>query len=291
VDESEGIAAQAGPLARVRFVSLDIVVGVLSAAAFAATAVRVSMPTGWWLVLPLATWVIYSTDHLLDVRHRDRVATPHHRFYLRQFRPLLALTAVGTFSTLGLALWLLPVRLLVVGTVIGVAATGYLVLAQTPRFRIVPKEIAAAAIYTAGIWFGPYLSGRPEQPGTWLLMLVHLLAALANLVAYSLFEGQSDRKGSQRSLVRDWGEIGAVSVLGAASVSGTLLAMAGMLVGPARLVPYHAVLLLLVQLPLAMWYGRRYFARRQRYRVVGDLAFLAMLAPAIAEVGYGTTVP
>ena len=249
------------------------------------------MPIGWWLVLPMATWVIYSADHLLDVRLRDHVATPHHRFYVRHFRQLLALTTVGTVSTVGLALWTLPIRLLVVGTGIGVAAAGYLILAQSQSLRFVPKEIAAAAIYTAGIWFGPYLSGRPERPGTWLLMLVHLLAALANLVVYSLFEHDSDREGLQRSLVRDWGKTGALRVLSAASIAGTLLAVAGMLAGPARLVPFHGVLLLLAQLPLAMWHMRKYFGRRQRYRVVGDLAFLAMLAPAAAGAAYGTGVP
>ena len=67
--------------------SLDIVAGVVCAAAFAASAAGAAMPLAWWVALSAATFVVYAVDHLLDVRGSRPVLSDRRRLH-RRFAPL-----------------------------------------------------------------------------------------------------------------------------------------------------------------------------------------------------------
>lgn len=64
-----------------------------------------AMPWSWYVVLPLAVWVIYTGDHLLDAyRLQDQASTPRHRFHHRHFKLLLALAVIAAVTAVTLAL-------------------------------------------------------------------------------------------------------------------------------------------------------------------------------------------
>lgn len=261
--------------------SLDIVAGVGCAAAFAVTITGATMPLSWWILLPLATWVIYSADHLLDARHTGPGAQqPRHRFYHRQFVALAALTLplVMVGGLLGI-LWL-PRSLLVPGLAVGVAAVIHLALARRKN-RVVSKELSVASIYVGGIWFGP-LTLAPELSGsTFAFVGLHLIAAFLNLIAFAVFEERQDKLDGHASIVRSWGRRRVENLLALLTVAG----VAGVLV-TAALVPAprpvaSLVLLALILIPLFLLRQHEAFAAGQRYRMVGDLAFLLLLVPAL----------
>lgn len=259
--------------------SLDIVAGVACAAAFAVSVTGAAMPLLWWVLLPLATWVVYSADHLLDaLRTGAGAQQSRHRFYHRRFTVLtgitLCLLVAGAFAGL---LWL-PNRLLLPGLIAGTAAVLHLVLAQG-RNHVLAKEVSTASIYAGSIWFGPLLMAPGVDVWTLAFAALHLLAAFLNLIAFALFEEDLDGMDDHASIVRSWGRrnVGRLlTVLTVAGVAGVLLTT---VLTPQPRPAASLVLLALVVIPGVMVRHGEVFAPGQRYRTVGDLAFLMLIIP------------
>lgn len=274
---SAASGALAHALAALQHLSLDIVVGVVCAAAFATTIVGAAMPLSWWILLPLATWVVYSTDHLLDAYRTGAGAQQlRHRFYHEWFGPLAVLTGGVAIAGVLAALWWLPGRLLTGGLLAAVAAVAHLVLAQGDG-RIVTKEISTAVIYVGAIWFGPLLV--VPGPEGWAFAALHLLAALSNLLAFALFEERVDRLDGHASIVRSWGRPATARLLRWFTAIGVAGLLSTAVLAPAPRPAALLVLLALILIPSTMVLKHRVFAPGQRYRAVGDLAFWLMLLP------------
>ncbi len=177
------------------------------------------------------------------------------------------------------ALWLLPTRLLLPAVLLGLAVLLHLRLAQRAAAHGFPKELSAAGVYTAGIWFAPLLLTGRFDPWWLVPIALHLAAALGNLIVFSLFEYPVDLLDQQGSIVRSFGVRAARRCLYAVTVASSFLAATALLLGPAELVPSIAVLTLLLWLPGVMDRRPDYFGGWARYRVVGDLAFIALALP------------
>jgi hypothetical protein len=188
--------------------------------------------------------------------------------------PVTACAAVG--GALG-AVVLLPGRFVVVGALIALAAATHLRTARRPGTEI--KELTAAVVYTAGIWFVPLLSSPEPGAAVWLLAALHLLAAAANLVAFSIFDLPIDRVDDQPSFARTRGVAAARRRLTRLTAVGVLLAVGFLVAGPPRWTLHAAILLVLIGLPALMVRHESVFSRGSRYRTVGDLSFLLMALP------------
>jgi hypothetical protein len=263
--------------------SLDVVAGVICGAFFSVSATGATLPLAWWFLLPACTWLVYAWDHLLDARRRDghRPSNPRHRFYQDHFR-LLVTVSVGMTVALpvGALLWL-PAPLLLAGGLLGLAATAHLLTARLRQAPTLPKELSAAIVYTAGIWFGPLMTmPGPIAPWTLLLAGLHLVAAASNLAVFSIFELSLDQADRQVSLVRSWGA--GTTRNGVRGLTSLALATAvgGATLGPDRLVVHFVVLSLVVVTPTLLDACPRFFSGAFRYRAFGDLAFVLMSLPA-----------
>jgi len=264
----------------VQITSVDVALGVLCSAALAATVTRADMPAIWWVLAPAATWFVYALDHLLDARRKGPgTHSFRHRFFFDHRRMLsIQAVAVGTLGAAAALVWwpqeLWPPTLLVVG-----AAGVHIGLAQRPGPTFWPKELSAASIYIAGIWFAPLMLAPALDRWVAALVGLHFLAALLNLLTFSLFERRIDELDGEVSIPCTWGEQVTRAVVTGLTTAGLASGSVLLVLAPPRIQPAALVVLLLVALPAGMARFPGWFEEHERYRRYGDLAFLLTVLP------------
>lgn len=234
-------------------------------------------PLSWWptVALGLAVFLIYTLDRLLDIRSsKPKPQTPRHLFH-RQHAPALW-TAVAVGSVAGLAfIWLLPESVVRFGFWLGMGCAAYLglVFALPQRHQLLLlKEPLVALLYTVGVW-GSVWAQRPairwvEGAEAGLFGLI----AFQNLLVFGLMESRENRQAY--SLTTYWGD----------RRSGQIVAwLSGIVVGGALVICFttyerfaQRTALMLALMSVCLYVMNRkigFFAKKERYRWLGDLVF------------------
>lgn len=173
---------------------------------------KINAPWSWWVVLPLATWVVYLLDHLVDIRRNPitKVGSAHH--YIRQHQPFVY-GLIGLLITgMGYIVWIDFYRpLFICGAVMVVFALLHLWLAKiNPKRRSFfnNKEFGVAFVYATSLFIYPlyvlFGSGLFDVLCYYYLLL--LLLAYQNLLLCSLIEYQDDVRLKNTSLIRAVGK-------------------------------------------------------------------------------------
>jgi hypothetical protein len=258
-------------LLKINWLGIDVALGagVLSVA----LAHSWSVPFQWspYALLVIIVWLIYALDHLRDAHvHRDRIETERRKFHANYSR-LLTLVAVGMLLTLIPLLLVQTRRLLLYGSILSVFVAMYFLLIQLGILKRA-KEFAAAFFYTLGICLVPMT--MKELP---IEFLIHggqiFLIALANLLLFSWFDFDADKAEGFEGLISEAAmskRLIIVLLVIQAVVSAVLLvngfhpALEGCLL----------LMSLLLLLPCA---HSAYWARAQRFRILGDGIFFLPL--------------
>lgn len=242
------------------------------------------MRWAWYVLLPLAVWTIYTSDHLLDAwRLGDRASTDRHRFHVRHFKLLALLTGISALACLVLAVVFLRLQGILFGFAMGGFVVLHLLIVRLVGERTSPlliKEFGVAFVYAAGIWGLPLINSGEWRHLSGILPFVQfLLLALVNLMEFSLFEIETDAKdghtsfvralGRQRSVNLIWLMLGMVAALGIAIL---------MLSNPLRVVGLEVILGLMAAILAALLLRKTWFSESERYRIWGDAAFLMPFA-------------
>lgn len=238
------------------------------------------MPLAWYILLPLAVWVAYTADHLMDaLRIGADASTPRHRFHHRWFRLLSLLVVVGGVGGLLSAIMWLEARAVLFGLALGGVAGLHFLLVRLVGNRTSPyliKELGVAIVYTAGTWGLPLMMAERWDPSLIGVPVGQfLLLALVNLLELSLYEADADARDKQTSLVQAIGREGGLRLV------RLLLAIAAGL-GVLPLMESDATELLRLEMVFAVMSGLLaaiilrpgWFIRHERYRAWADAAFL-----------------
>jgi hypothetical protein len=140
------------------------------------------------LVLGLTVWAIYLLDRLLDARKPEPPGEPtRHRYYRRHSRLMSVLLAVVIAADACIAiLWLRPAilrdGLIPLGGVLVYLATFHISIQSVK----VPKEIAAAVLFTAGTFLTAWTT-IPCLSLAWPAVAFFVLC-LANMIAIEAWE-------------------------------------------------------------------------------------------------------
>lgn len=278
IAESKGLLGKI--YAFIRIVSLDVVIGSLGGGIMAARLLEVQMSWAWYVCLPLAVWLIYTLDHLMDA-HRlgDKAHTARHLFHHQFFWPLLSIWMVLAPLCLLLALAFLPVEGVYFGLAMCGAVGGHLLLVKLIGDTTSPllvKELGVGFIYAAGVWGLPLIKAWPDLSTLdFVFFLQFLLLALMNLLEFSIFEYEIDELDGHTSFVR---AIGTGSARTMVYAFGLLVAIGGglaILAGGWEMLKIQSVFLMMAgMLSWILWDHRR-FGVRERYRIWGDAVFLA----------------
>jgi hypothetical protein len=142
--------------------------------------VDLSAPTV--VVSGICVWMIYASDHLLDLR-RGPVYSERHEFALRHASTICKV--ISAAFVVGLALvFKLPYSIVRGGSLLSFAVLVYLLLVHTGTTfkRMLPKEVMVALIFAAGssiaVWSDPHKwqAAWPELSLFWALCLLNCVA-------------------------------------------------------------------------------------------------------------------
>ena len=187
----------------INILSLDVVAGSLIGALFFAEIFHAPVYSLVLAALAVTVWIIYTIDHLRDARAiKEPASTDRHRFHQRHFEILSALVLLMVAVDVVLAFFL-PAAVLHAGLTLGVIVVLYLSFQRHLRFM---KEIFVACLYTAGVLL-PSVSTVSElvSPEHGLLVCKFVITALMNLLLFSFFDLQADRRQEQYSFGTSFG--------------------------------------------------------------------------------------
>lgn len=254
--------------------SLDVACGAMVCAAFFGHILHVQIQSYALGLLGLTVWIIYTTDHLLDVRRLKQEAfSQRYRFYQQNFRKLCIASVISILIAIGLIL-LVQSPVVNWGLVLAVVVAVYLVVQQ--KLGLV-KELVISILYTAGILLPSMSMTRMDLSGNeYVLILILILSfaqtAFINLVLFSWYDWKQDLSDSQSSLVTFMGrsrakKILAISFLIQVIFFSTLILFSTFRMETLVLVVMNAVLFLLYLFPTK-------FSANGYYRLIGDIVFL-----------------
>lgn len=159
----------------------------------AVNVLEVTPALAWWFVLPLAVWVVYTLDHLIDDWGKTAEGMNHTATFHIRHRYILLVVVFLITAFLLLLSWLrLSSEVFTFGMILGILIllyAGLLYLLRENRQKLIPKKVFVSLVYTAGVWGAPLMlsEGDLQAPQIIILLLFWMLA-LANTSLFSLFE-------------------------------------------------------------------------------------------------------
>lgn len=185
------------------FLNLDIVAGVAATGLLAERATGASfpgehLPWSWWIVVPLAAWVVYTVDRLVDVQLAPAEhPTLRHQFHARHRLALIVACGVIVIGVAVLALLTFtPAMLLAAPICAAVIVTHHLLQRVTRRHSRRPfhgtlKDLNVVLVYTFATWYIPILVGIFTVDSATVLASFMLIVT-AMVLQLSVSDAQSD---------------------------------------------------------------------------------------------------
>lgn len=249
--------------------SIDVSAGAVVCALFFANIFDVIPGVPGLIALGFTVWIIYSTDHLLDVLRIETAATDRHQFYQRHFVVMIVITAAVTVADAAMIFFITP-SILHAGLVLGAMVAVYLIAQRYFGFL---KELLGAVLYTGGVILPAFVFSDDHaiSRDQWMVVLCFLLIAWINLLVFSYFDKVSDEKQRQISFTTSMGEGKTRALVLTLFCISAGLCLALML----RSMQAPSVVLFVMSLVLVLLLRfREYFGRQDRYRYIGDAVFL-----------------
>ena len=280
------IQNQLSPISLAQILSLDVVLGGCASTMFIAKFLVVPISFSSLVALGSCVWLIYTADHLLDAYHlKKKVAhTARHRYHQTRFKSIAMAWIVVALLGGGVLFFLSP-RLIYYGALLLGGVITYFVLTKyTPLAQWLPKEFMTALFYTTGV-FLPALAAY-QAPLHWnvgTLFFQYFFLALGNLLLFSWFEVDIDRKDGYRSFALDAGRSFTRNIvflcLAAVIISSVfmLLAITSSLASSVAQLTILVMALVLLVITLRA----AYFQKNERYRLLGDGVFLLPAIPLL----------
>ncbi|MCB2207447.1 MAG: hypothetical protein KQH67_04055 [Bacteroidetes bacterium] len=265
----------------INILSLDVVAGSIMTGIFACKVLDVELDFWWILILALAVWVMYSTDHLLDAWRGKTLATiKRHRFHYHNRQIILPIWFIAAATCIVLSFLMLERDILFLGMLIGIGILlyfGAIYFANKKRPLLLQKELFIAVIYIAGIWLAP-LVWHGENPNDMIWMLISNLVLLAwsEGILISWFEFDKDTIDQHTSFSILFGKKASrrfvyflLLLVFAFSISGILIIGDSMLFRIAFAIELMMGIVLIVLISFS-----NVFDKNELYRYVGEASFL-----------------
>ncbi len=250
--------------------SLDVVAGSLVSAIFFARILSVEISLWGFMSLGFSVWIIYTADHLWDAKNIPHpAATPRHRFHQRHFTVLVKLVAVAALLDV-VFIYLLRRQVFEWGLVLGIVVSFYVGLHRSLKF---PKEILISVLYTSGVLLPSIALTDVELSFLHYMLFVQFgVVALINLLMFSWFDREPDKRDNQRSYVTMVGDRSArmtIWILMGIEVLLIFIQMSSdLLLIPSLIIGFMGIILFVI------FYFRSIFGRNDYYRLIGDGIFL-----------------
>lgn len=264
----------------IRILSIDVVVGTLVMTGLFGFILNTDLLPIYYICVGLSVWLTYTLDHLLDAKKIGHQAkTDRHRFHQRHYRVLLNIWYITFISALLFAVFYLPTVMLIAGLVITCLVLVHFIFIKVFGERLtvfLQKELMVALIYCSGVSFGPILKAGIIDTEVIVTLIEVFLLALINLLEFSFFEYDVDKKDNHSSFVRLVGPNKARKVVLFLLVATYILVgLSGfMLTGNKNFGVAQIVIFCMTLVLTLVIIKPTFFMRNERYRIYGDLIFL-----------------
>ena len=191
-------------LEKIQFLSIDVVIGAVAVGYMATRLLDVVATPMWWLILPMAVWVTYSMDHIVDsVKNKNEAVIDRHRFHYTYRKPIIIIVALVGLITLVLSLLYLDNQILTYGIALSIIIGIYFLLLyflNTWKTALLQKELIIAGIYTSGIFLAPlvWYGGAPPYYAIAVISSIFVLVWLEGIMI-SWFDYDYDIKDDHTS--------------------------------------------------------------------------------------------
>ncbi len=253
--------------------SLDVVVGSGLLTLSIAKYYKVSLPVPVVSCLMIAVWLIYTFDHLSDAKKiGKRAATFRHRFHQQYYKPLQGVLIFVLLAGVAAVCFLPPV-IVKNGVICASIVFFYFMLLKLRSVWF--KELLIAFCYTAGVFLGPLSLTQEVLTIIQLLLIPQVfLLALANLIIFSCFDYENDKKDAQYSLAIHLGLLRSRSLALGLVAAGFIISL--LMFFSARLMLTIEIQILIFIMNLLLLFillKEEHFRRNELYRVIGDGIF------------------
>lgn len=262
---------------------------VLGACAFSklvAQSLDVSLSVETYLCLALATWIVYTLDHLVDsFKLKEKALTERHRFHFKYRKPLIIFILIAGITGLLLSTQLSQ-EIILGGVIAGGISLFHLLVIQFFGDRIsffYQKEISVSFVFTLGVFAGPVsvYNGHILAPPLIGLFLLFFSIIYWNVTLFSWYELDIDKKQDQSSISRFFGKdkmrylFVAIFLWSISAFAGSYITIATSGFNSSWVLFCWATVIIFY---LSMSIFKEWFLQNERYRSLGD----AMLClPAI----------
>ncbi len=256
----------------INILSIDVALGAL--AMTLVWSYHFAVPFDWLhgTGLFLVVWLIYTIDHLMDVRSAITIVGQRYWFHQRYRKTLIVCSSIVCITLLSFLFWV-DLTILFVAAITFIAAALHLwcnSLANKKQF-FYPKEWVIGLVYTLGVSVSSvvYMIDHFGIEELSVLCLI-LTTAFLNIFLLSFFDVAADIAQGTNSIAIRLGtkklekRIFFLFILGLSLCFITLFYLA----------PTIVFAFLLIQISyLFIYYKRSFFARHERYRLFIDLAY------------------
>ncbi len=275
-------------LEKIQFLSIDVVIGAVAVGYMATRLLEVGATPMWWLILPMAVWVTYSLDHIIDsIKKKNEAAIERHRFHYTNRKPIIIIVTLVGLITAILSLLYLENQILTDGIALAIIISFYFLLQyflNTWKSALLPKELIIAAIYTSGIFLAP-LIWYDMDPSYSIIVVIFSIFMLAWLegIMISWFDYDKDIKDGHTSFTVIIGKKKTRRFLIVAHMLLEILIIAALILVSDRIVFYSLLIILIMNLLLGLiiMYPNK-FIKNNYYILLGETVFFLPFLIALA---------
>lgn len=250
-----------------RWLSLDVVMGAIFFLIYLDEFYKVNIPLAVYFALGAATWLIYTTDHLIDARTMADPSSPRHRFHKKHFR-LLVLVAGLVLALALINIAILPEAVIRNGALLSAGCVGYLLVVFWFR-AIWFKEILVAFAYAAGVFLAPLTLQETISFFDLLVVFQLVLIAFINLIIFSYYDLKQDQRDGFGSMVIRLGITKSGRLIHICCVLSILISVGAFMVTGTQI----GVLYLLMSVILYTLFLLPQASQNERFRTIGDGVF------------------
>ncbi|HEY6437242.1 MAG TPA: hypothetical protein VIY47_11685 [Ignavibacteriaceae bacterium] len=248
--------------------SIDVALGAVCCAAWFAQFFDISLRGSELVSLGLTVWMIYTADHLMDaIKIEHEASTSNHRFHQRYFSTLLSALILAVICD-GVLMFFIRKEVFHAGVVLLIAVTIYLLFNRSLSFL---KEPLVAILYCTGILL-PVLSiaGVSMMANALPIVMTFFTTVLINVVLFSWFDYEADKRDGGRSLVILFGLTITKRLLLILFTIQSILILSITYRG----VPGSVLFIIMNGLLLLLFIKSDFFRVKENYRLLGDMIFL-----------------
>lgn len=173
--------------------SLDVCIGVFFLILPIQGLYKVDVVPAWYWVLPSTVWLIYVTDHLIDIEKSPGLIPSSRHLLINTFLKQVVWLAVFIFTlNFFLVAFYFDSQTILNGVLLSAVVGAYYFMAFK-GYRFFYKEVVAAWVYSSGIILHPYTLAQNDRWAIAQYGVLILVLCLINLLQNALKDYDADK--------------------------------------------------------------------------------------------------